>query len=573
MPRYEHNQIIKRLASLDELPDDDETMRSWVKAENHIQFLVDNAQSQEIVVYAASKYSFIYCMAVPEELLNPIDKEDLFKWSVNPFESAASYVSGGGREGMWVRRDPGASSTGSKTLSQGTQLIYGRTFEGLNSDDRDYFELSQEYAHLEELHWRPEQHAYCRFDENGDMVQIVPITIQGSKELMSLVTFDRSSLECYLAASNQVLLRLFHFDRSNFSGWGDEAEKIYADSDEFFYIQKVCGPASYTRGVQIIQPDRPKSEIFDQIQGSWFGHEEKSHVEFIANDWRNKCVRKISTDPAATTNYFEAKKNDLPFELSPAFFKPEVLLKYKTDKDKYTVSEREIHCRATWSLEAFDVNEAGQVFAYICYLRRLPEGELLHWLSYNEEPRASISKRACINDFEGNFVSFENPLEKVKRLARTWKEKKHPWWVLQDDRLLDKVAVPLTASRDEWSDAFLYLSQLINEGFVVKAIRSSLDTQQVNYDRQEGSLSLLEKLVSHGTPPDEETHRLNGLREAQLIRTKVKGHSAKSDAEELAHQAVSEHETYAAHFRHVCEEIHDEMLLIQNQFDPPVESK
>ena len=58
---------------------------------------------------------------------------------------------------------------------------------------------------------------------------------------MSLVTFDRSSLECYPTASNQVLLRLFDFtlfDRSNFSGWEDEAEKIYADSDEIFTGKK-----------------------------------------------------------------------------------------------------------------------------------------------------------------------------------------------------------------------------------------------------------------------------------------------------------------------------------------------
>lgn len=575
MPRYEHNQIIKRLTSLDELPNDDETLRSWITAEDHLQFLADNARSQEIVVYAAPEYSFIYCMAVPEESLNPIDKEDLLKWSVNPNRSAASYVSDGGREGIWVERGPGAGLTGSETLSQGTQLIYRRTFEGLNGDDRDYFELSQEYAHLEELHWRPEQRGYCRFDENGDMVPIISITKRGSKEPISLVTFDRSSLECYLAASNQVLVRLFDFtlyDRSNFYGWGDEAEQVYDESDRIFYRQKISGSAAYTRGVQIIRPDRPKSEIFDEIQGSWFGTEAKNHVEFIAFDFRNNCVRKISTDPAATTNYFE-EKDDLPFELSPAFFKPEVLLKYKADKDKYTVGERDIHCRAAWFLEAFDVNEAGQVFAYICYLRRLPEGELLHWLSYNEEPRASISKRAYINDFKGDFVSFEDPLEKVKRLVRTWKDKRYPWWVLRDDNLIDKVTVPLTASRDEWSDAFLSLSQLINEGFVVKAIRNGLDAKQVNYNKQEGSLSLLEKLISHDTPADEETYRLIGLREAQLIRTKVKGHSAKSDAEELAHQAISEHETFAAHFRHVCEKTYDEMLLIQDQFDPPVESE
>jgi hypothetical protein len=65
----------------------------------------------------------------------------------------------------------------------------------------------------------------------------------------------------------------------------------------------------------------------------------------------------------------------------------------------------------------------------------------------------------------------------------------------------------------------------------------------------------------------EDKVKLSGLRAAQLIRTKAKGHSAKRDAERLALEALSEHETYAAHFRHVCEKIHDELEMIQNHLN------
>ena len=307
------------------------------------------------------------------------------------------------------------------------------------------------------------------------------------------------------------------------------------------------------------------------METRWFGTQEKNHVEFIAYDWRNGHVTKISTDPEATSNYFQAEHNNLPFELSPAFFKPEVLLKYKADKDKYTVDEREIHCRASWFLEAFDVNEAGQVFAYVCYLRQLPQSELLHWMSYNEDPKASISKRALINDFQGEFVSFMDPLEKIKNVARTWDRKKYSWWCLRDARLIEHVTVPLTSSRDEWGDSFLALTQLVNEGFIVKVIREHLEKDKIKFDKKEGSLSLLEKLINSNNR-SEEALRLNGLRTAQLIRTKTKGHSAKRDAEQLAMEALGKYETYAAHFRHICEKIHDEMLMIQNLFDATSET-
>jgi hypothetical protein len=90
------------------------------------------------------------------------------------------------------------------------------------------------------------------------------------------------------------------------------------------------------------------------------GHKETKSIALIAHDWRNKRIARISTDLKATTNYLEAHGNSLPFELAPAFFRPDVILKYKTDKDKYTVGERDITFRASWRLEAFDINEAGQ---------------------------------------------------------------------------------------------------------------------------------------------------------------------------------------------------------------------
>lgn len=567
MPSFEHNKIAEQLIKLDELPSGKEATSEWIKAEEHLKFLESNTKSQEIVVYGAPEYSFVYSMVVPEEFIEPLDKDDLLGWSVTPYVSAASYVWGGGRDDVWVER--GASGVDSKILAKGSHLIYGRTFEGWSGEDRDYFELSQEYAHLEGLHWRPEQRGYCKFDEQGDLKPIVSITKRNSINEISLVTFDRASLDSYLAASNQVLVRLFDFtllDRSNFSSWGSGDETVVSGSDMLFYRQKIHGAAAYTRGVQIVRPRRSKSLILSDMKGGFSGEKDKNHLEFIAYDWRNHRVRKISTDPNETVNYFEAENNDLPFELSPAFFKPEVLLKYKADKDKYTVGERGIHCRAAWSLKAFDVNEAGQVFAYICYLCRLPESELLHWLSYNEEPKASISKRAFTNDFEGQFVSFIDPLEKIKNISRDWNRSKHSWWKLKDDGLIDNATVPLTSSRDEWGESFLSLTQLINEGFVVKDLREWLREKNVAFVKQEGSLSLLEKIINSNEDV-EEPLRLTGLRTAQLIRTKAKGHSVKKDAEQLSMDALSEHETYASHFRHVCETICDELEIIQSQLE------
>ena len=122
-------------------------------------------------------------------------------------------------------------------------------------------------------------------------------------------------------------------------------------------------------------------------------------------------------------------------------------------------------CRAAWHLEGIDVNEAGQVHAYICYLRRLPYAEQLHWLSFNEPPKAGISQRAFINDFKGEFVFFTDSLQQVMSIVRRWRDDKVVWWTLRDERLLERVNTPLTASRDEWAEAFMDLAKLVVEGF------------------------------------------------------------------------------------------------------------
>jgi hypothetical protein len=259
------------------------------------------------------------------------------------------------------------------------------------------------------------------------------------------------------------------------------------------------------------------------------------------------------------------KGNSLPFELSPAFFRPEVLSKYKVDRDKYTVGPRDIHCRSAWTLRGYDVNGAGQVHAYICDLRNLPYSEQLHWASYNEMPKASISQRALDIDFMNKRSRHPDPLQDVLRIARRWADKNVSWWRLRERTLLGRLSTPRTASRDEWAEAFMDLSKLIVEGFDLKAIRAKLVEMDLGFEKDEKGLVLLERLLTAGSSSSG-SHRLEGLRTVQLIRSKVKGHSGGREATELADTALKQHETFAGHFEHVCKMVADELDRIERLF-------
>ena len=272
----------------------------------------------------------------------------------------------------------------------------------------------------------------------------------------------------------------------------------------------------------------------------------------------------ISTEPAATTNYYEARENSLPFELSPAFFSADVLLKYKADRDRYTIGERDIHCRDAWTLRGFDVNDAGQDHAYICDLRNLPYKEQLYWKSFNEEPLAGISKRAIENDFKGEWSSIVDPLQEVLSIVERWDASQVCWWKLPDRALLERVSTPRSSSRDEWATAFMDLSKLIVEGFAIKAIRKGLEEMDIASGKSEKSIALLEKfLIAHSKISDGQ--RLEGLKIVQLIRSTF-AHSSNRKSLELANSALREFDTFSAHFGHVCETVACELRLVEEAF-------
>ncbi len=464
---------------------------------------------------------------------------------------------------MWIERC--GDFAGSQILERGKQLVYGRTFEDSNGGDSDYFELLQEYSHLENLHWKPEHGSYCRFDDHGDVEHVVSITMR-SEDKVCLVSFKRESLEVYLAASSQLLVLLFDFtlfDRPLPPLWGDGPGQLIVESDDLFYRQNVFGPAAYTRGVLIVRPSRSKAAILSSKQDSWLGRDQRQYAEFITHDWRNNRVVTISVAPGATTNYFAANENELPFELSPAFFRPDVLLKYKADRDKYKIRDRNISCRGAWHLRRFDTNAAGQVHAYICDLRKLPYSEQLYWQSFNEKPKAPISRRALEHDFQGRWTSFIDPLSQIRSRVRKWNKDPPSWWRPRDEQTMVRACVPHTSSRDEWAEAFLDLTKLVHEGFVIRPLRKVLAERTVPFDKQEGSIVLLEKILNNVNEHDEPV-RLDGLRTAQLVRTKQKGHASGRDAQEFVGSILQEHETLANHFCHICEQIDEELASIED---------
>jgi hypothetical protein len=136
MPNYEHKKIIELITQLDAPPSDVQTFAEWIKANVHLAFLRENAEADEVVVYASGEYTFVHSLIVPNERLSPPDEDDLLSWNCNAYTSIASYVSGGGEESVWWER--GVTSTGTKTL-QGARRTSSSSFALCIFPDRELY--------------------------------------------------------------------------------------------------------------------------------------------------------------------------------------------------------------------------------------------------------------------------------------------------------------------------------------------------------------------------------------------------------------------------------------------------
>ncbi len=465
---------------------------------------------------------------------------------------------------------PPLDHTGSKTLNQGEQLIFARKFEG-RVGRKNYYEVLQKFVQVFDLHFLEERNAYCRFDKHGDIEDVIRIVVlpdKGSAYGGTVVTFNRKVLDEYLALTDSVIARTFdftHYRPSQFGGWSAPHLAEYTtDGDLSYRTHLEPGHASYLRGFQIVRPVTTKESLIKRHDPT-ARDEERQYASFIAHDWKNKVVREVSCAPGATANYFT--KSDLPFELSPAFFRPEVLSKYKADFEKYRLDDRSISCRAAWHLETYDVNEAGQVHTYLVYLRHLPYEEQLHWKAYNELPKGPISKRAIKTDFEGSWDLEYDALNSIKEMVRELHRKQVPWWTLRSEGLLEQVNYPVTSSADEWANEILLLDQLLVEGFETKWLRQKATSLGRNADPKFGSLKLLEEcLIGAGFAEEDAKKVIAPLRAAHDLRSKLKGHASGKEAVAIKKQVLKDHISYQMHFRSLATACDEAVRAVAEEF-------
>lgn len=526
---------------------------AWLHgAGSAVDYLVKNTLSNEIIIFTNAGQALTHSVLVPSSGITPPHGDALQHIRMDPYAHwALEHVSGGGQpDRMYL--SPPVDSYGCKSLEGAEQLVFRRQFTGVDKGP-PRTELSQPLVQALDLYWLDEESAYCKLDEDGDVEPVIrlrDLRAQTGDSSAMLVTIKLEALHRYMAVTETVLVTRFDFTRyipGSFGGWSETARNEVAE-DDLFYNGGIQANGSFVNGALILRPILTKAMLIERARRSW-NQADKKYTVFKAHDWKNARLAEISCSPSDLASYFETD-SPLPFQTTPAFFRPDVLQKYKSDPDKYRLEHRSIHARGGWHLKTYDVNEAGQVHTYLCYLADLPYKEQLYWESFNEWPKAPISLRAKQTDFEGCFSTETDALEHVKYEISKLDGLRPPYWQPRGDGLRQAVHYPLTASVDEWSNAILALDQLVIEGFATKPLRNRLTDAGRTFDKQWGTLKLLQEvLIAGGMDEDEAADIMASLRTTHDLRSKTKGHAAESEKAALVKKAKTDHGSLPAHFK------------------------
>lgn len=568
MSPHQYPPLLKPLFQLAGKDTDEDV---WLlNAESSIDFLRQNPFADDIVVFANLPFVLIHGVLIPLRNLKGRSAVELIDFPLMPGSSwRIDYEWGGGRPHRVILAPAFGEHDGA--LRGGERLVCHRSWA---KSDHNALEISQKFLHAHDLHYVEERNAYCQLNKLGDIEDVVTVIDQVSEKVdqsVNVVTIRKTQLYEYAFLSRMAIVYMFDFTRYHprtFGGWGDEARIQHREADLAYDGGVQPGTGSYINGWQIVQPRITRKDILTRHKAR-HNPDQKDYETFKAKDLRSGRRIEVSCSPECLSNYFEPA-SDRPLEMSPVFFRSEVLQRFKADPDKYVVSQRTIRCEGAWTLKTYDVNEVGQVHTYLRYLQRLPYEEQKYWRGFNEWPKGPLSSRAIATDFHGAFSTEYDPVIEIKKKIRRLDEASPEWWSPRGKQLTQVVHHPVTGAKSEWAEAILALQQLIVDGFRQKVLKRMAVNMGVTPEEKWGSLKLLEVcLIGYGGAQEDVDRAIGALRALQYLRSVTKGHGNPEKRTQVAKKAMSEHGTLRAHFQSLAADCDSVLELVNKSLQAP----
>jgi hypothetical protein len=405
-------------------------------------------------------------------------------------------------------------------------LVISREFHGVRPD---YFEILEEFRHFHNLYYDEKNKVLIKIGEDGSEEEVVRISDRK-------IEMRLREIRQFLAIKEMHLAVYFNVDR--YSKLSNDAldqipqqelqiedgltkYKFYIVTDRS-YLPDDRTAHSRTLGKKLIEPF-PKEK-----SGIWPYNEDdpEKFEEFIIGVDANSDPIFHTCNPDKLANYF-GKNPEAPHYLTPVFFRRDVLAKYYSNPDRYTVSDGYLQFVGLWGLR-MDNNHGKHVVVYLGDLGRdIPNSEQKYWKSFNIPPDGELSETQFKRGMLGEFADPESEdllfKLKIAQANEAWK-KRFGWNLFlplaeQDSHFLTTLRIPTNDSLSEFDQQVLSLTKVLIDSLNEKEIKRQLMTEIEG----EKGISKFERLLSENGFTNFTDH-IAFLKDLQELRSKGTAH-------------------------------------------------
>jgi hypothetical protein len=343
------------------------------------------------------------------------------------------------------------------------------------SEEKKKVLIVEEFILFYNLQFDPHSNVYHLFESDGNKVVVI-------EYFLSEIRIKTKFLREFLYAKNLLLgvqVVSFRFTKHSLDYFDvSEGIEISKFNDEFCYSVDFQDQAQFISnhlknnsrfvGKKIL-PGFESIEM-DTIYDEYL---KKAYCDFIISE-------NIDTGEPIyhTCNPVEL---EIIHEVTPVFFRREVLSKYFGNPDKYSVEDNYLKNKVGWRLK-IDNNNPNYVVVFLNDIGGLPHNEQLHFKQYNVPPDGKISKTTFSREFLGQFTEPEmsDLIFKTKyiELNKKWEDKfgfrLFKELSFDDKHNFNTIHIPVTEDIAEFDQLVLSLSKVLIDSINMKAIGKHL---------------------------------------------------------------------------------------------------
>jgi hypothetical protein len=394
-------------------------------------------------------------------------------------------------------------------------LIHYRHFYDIK---KSYIEVSEEFRLFHNLYYDNVNNKFIKINDSG--VEDNVIIIEEDRVQIKL-----KPLKQFLAIKEMHLAIYFSIDRyagNTLDQLGLENDRTTVKKDKLHYYfllyeRKTDDKQTFSRleGKKLIS-GMPREKI-----GIMPCEENDDYVEFIIDINENGEPIYHTCNPETLADYF-GKNPHAPHYLTPVFFRREVLAKYYSRPDIYSIEDGYIRCGGLWDLQ-IDNNHDTNVIVFLGDLGELPSEERHYWKSYNVAPEGTVSDVNFKRIFLAQFSEPQKGDLAFKYQFKCFQEKwlKRFGWFLfkplseKDEHNFKVLRVPISDDQFEFDQQSLALTKVLVDSLNEKEIKKQIKR---TIPREAKSISKLSQWLQEQGFTDYEPH-IKFLRSLQDLRT------------------------------------------------------